>query len=224
MATIATLTIGQAPRVDIIPVLEKFIPTDAMAHFGVLDGLTDAEVARDYAPAAGEKVLVSRLKSGMEARLGDSKIEAGLLRKIKAIEEQGFAVIMLLCTGEFHSLKTKHAMLIEPDRVIPAALSSIMGDKQLGILVPAEEQIKEQLSKWHALSKTPVCAAASPYSGTEQDVIKAGLAVKSMGADAIILDCMGYNMQHLNWLTAALDIPVILSNRFMAAIVGQFVK
>ena len=188
-----------------------------------MGGLTDEQVEKGFLASPGEKVLVSRRKSGKEAKLGDTKIEAGLQVKIDRLNEQGYQIIMLLCTGEFHSLSSEKAMLIEPDRVIPAALAEIVANKQLGVIVPAEEQIKEQLSKWKQLRKPPVCTAASPYSASEQEVIKAGQEVQAMGADVVILDCIGYNETHLKWLQGALDIPVLLSNRFIAGIVGQFI-
>ena len=44
-------------------------------------------------------VLVSRLQSGEQVRLAASKVEQGLQRKISALEQAGYATILLLCTA-----------------------------------------------------------------------------------------------------------------------------
>lgn len=67
--SLVTLTIGQSPRSDILPLLQEHLPADAVAHAGLLDGLTLAEVEQLYAPAPGDKVLVSRMSSGEQVRL-----------------------------------------------------------------------------------------------------------------------------------------------------------
>ena len=220
---IATLTIGQAPRVDMLPLLEKYLPAGDMEHFGVLDGLTYDEVKAQFGPGDGDKILVSRMKDGAEARLGSSKIEAGLQRKIDKLGAEGYKVIMLLCTGEFHKLKSDRALLIEPDRVIPVTVNAMIADRQLGIMVPAEEQIVEQEAKWHMLRRKPVCDFASPYTGSDDELISAAKRLQEAGAEFIVLDCMGYNEKHTVVIEKAVTVPVLLSNRLMARIVAEFI-
>ena len=55
-ASLITLTIGQSPRSDILPLLQAHLPAEQVAHAGLLDGLSLTEVAQFYAPAPGEKV------------------------------------------------------------------------------------------------------------------------------------------------------------------------
>ena len=55
---IGTLTIGQAPRSDITPILEAALPPHVEClHAGVLDGLDDAAVAARFAPQPGDALL-----------------------------------------------------------------------------------------------------------------------------------------------------------------------
>lgn len=83
---LVTLTIGQSPRSDILPLLRQHLPDALTDHAGLLDGLSAAEIAARFAPAAGDRVLVSRLQSGEQVRLAASKVEQGLQRKISALE------------------------------------------------------------------------------------------------------------------------------------------
>ncbi|MGH7094118.1 MAG: AroM family protein, partial [Stellaceae bacterium] len=59
--TLGTLTIGQAPRADVVPIIDRHVPARVRRiHRGVLDGLSDAEIDRRYCAAPGEAALVTR--------------------------------------------------------------------------------------------------------------------------------------------------------------------
>src|SRR5260370_1243167 len=62
---LGTLTIGQAPRPDVVPIIDRHVAADVRRiHRGVLDGLTHAEIAARYRPATGEAVLGPRPPEG----------------------------------------------------------------------------------------------------------------------------------------------------------------
>ncbi|BAN98593.1 hypothetical protein E05_38270 [Plautia stali symbiont] len=124
-------------------------------------------------------MLVSRMSSGEQVRLAAATVEQGLQRKITALEQQGYDTILLLCTGEFGTLKTTSALLLEPDRIIPPLVSAIVQAHKIGIVVPVEEQIAEQASKWRNLQSTPCFAVASPYLAQQSELIEAGLLCRS---------------------------------------------
>ena len=73
--SLVTLTIGQSPRSDIMPLLTEFLPGEQTDHVGLLDGLSEAEIAARYAPDAQDGVLVSRLQNGAQVRLATAKVE-----------------------------------------------------------------------------------------------------------------------------------------------------
>jgi protein AroM len=46
---LGTLTIGQAPRPDVVPIIDAHVPAHVRReHKGVLDGLDHDEIARRY--------------------------------------------------------------------------------------------------------------------------------------------------------------------------------
>ena len=64
-AKLGTITIGQAPRPDITPILERHLPpATACVHAGLLDGLARDEIEQRYAPRAGQATLITRLLDG----------------------------------------------------------------------------------------------------------------------------------------------------------------
>ncbi|KNH30411.1 AroM family protein [Pantoea vagans] len=219
---LVTLTIGQSPRSDILPLLRQHLPDALTDHAGLLDGLSAAEIAARFAPAAGDRVLVSRLQSGEQVRLAASKVEQGLQCKISALEQAGYATILLLCTGEFIRLRTQRALLLEPDRLIPPLICAMVQQQQrVGIVVPVEEQIVEQAGKWQQLPAQPCFAVASPYQGDQATFADAANSLKAQGAALVVLDCMGYHQQHRIGLQQRLGVPVLLSNQLVARLAAE---
>jgi protein AroM len=132
-------------------------------------------------------------------------------------------VILLLCTGTFDGLVCDKAWLVEPDHIIPAMVAGLIEHRQLGIIVPIAGQIESECGKWRALARAPIFATASPYTAPPEAVGEAGRALKSEGAAAILLDCIGFTERHRGAL-ADLDLPVILSNAVVAKAVGELLE
>ncbi|AHG21380.1 hypothetical protein Z042_18545 [Chania multitudinisentens RB-25] len=222
-ASLATLTIGQAPRSDIMPLLNTYLPAEKMMHVGLLDGLTAAQIVERYGPQNVQKVLVSRLQDGTQVSLAAEQVEQGLQQKINELEAAGCEVILLLCTGEFSQLHAERALLLEPNRIIPPLISAIVSDHRVGIVVPIEEQIAAQVSKWQLLATPPCFAVASPYLADDATLMRAARVLQQQGAEVVVLDCIGYHQQHRDFLQAQLEIPVLLSNVLVAKLAAELI-
>jgi protein AroM len=221
---LGTLTIGQAPRPDVTPILDRYIPSSVRRiHRGLLDGLTSNEIADAYAAKAGEAVLVTRLSDGSSVQLSAHKVHCALQGRLDALEADGCNIVLLLCTGAFAGLRLRRGFLLEPDRIIPPAVAGLARDRQFGIIVPVASQITSEGDKWQALEHPPVFAAASPYTDTMDTVAAAGVSLARRGAEALLLDCIGFIEAHRRQLAHACGLPVLLSNALMAKIVGEMV-
>jgi protein AroM len=53
--------------------------------------------------------------------------------------------------------------LIEPQRIIPPLVASIVDGHQVGVIVPIPELMEQQQRKWSVLEKTPFYTLAHPY-------------------------------------------------------------
>ena len=61
MKKIGAITVGQSPRVDLIPEIQPILGDSVeIIQAGALDGLSKEEIAK-FVPRPGENVLVSRL-------------------------------------------------------------------------------------------------------------------------------------------------------------------
>jgi protein AroM len=223
-AILGTLTIGQAPRPDIGPILEAALPPGArVIHAGVLDGLGRAEIDARYAPRAGKAMLVTRLLDGSSVRLDKAAVRAALDGKLRELEDQGCSVVLILCTGEFQGLALSRAWLVEPDRIVPPAAAAIAGERQVGILVPLAEQAESEAGKFSGLARPPICAAASPYEPGLAHIREAAIALRNRGAEILLMDCMGFVEAHRAAAREASGLPVLLSNALMAKLTAELI-
>lgn len=221
---LGTVTIGQAPRADITPILQAALPPGTrQRHAGVLDGLSREQIAQRYAPRPGEPMLVSRLLDGSSVILDKAAVSVTLKEKLAQLEAQGCTVILILCTGEFHGLASQRAWLVEPDRIVPPAAAALAGDRQVGIIVPLAEQALTEADKFSVLARAPLCAAASPYDDALPTLEDAARQLREQGAQMLLLDCMGFVEEHRAAARRATGLPVLLSNALIAKLTAELV-
>jgi protein AroM len=219
---LGTLTIGQAPRSDIAPILRQHTPTGLrIMERGLLDGLSDDEIRSHYGAEDGKPVLLTRLLDGRSVQLSASKVRDGIQEKLVSLEAEGCDVILLLCTGQFHGLHCDRAWLLEPDRILPPAVAALIQDRQLGVIVPLHSQMHSESGKWTALPRMPMFAAASPYNDPSAKLRSAGQSLKQRGVHALLLDCIGFDEDHRREVANVTGLPVILSNAIMAKLVAE---
>ena len=223
MSKLGTLTIGQAPRADITPILDAVLDAGLpRRHAGVLDGLGRAEIERDFAAEPGEPVLITKLLDGSAVVIDRARTEQAAQRKLALLEADGCSTILMLCTGHFERLATRSARLVEPDRILPPAVAALTQGAQLGIVVPLAEQIASEAGKWAPLARKPLYAAASPYGGGGASVAEAARELAGRGAQILLMDCMGFVERHRREAAEA-GLPVILSNSLIAKLVSEIV-
>ncbi len=104
---------------------------------------------------------------------------------IEVLDNQGYDVILLMSTQRFSGLRARNAMLLEPDRIIPPLVASIVDGHQVGIILPVPELMPAQARKWQVLENPPLYSLANPFYGTEEELIGAGRDLLSQGADVL---------------------------------------
>lgn len=221
MSKLGTLTIGQAPRADITPILDDVLDARLpRRHAGVLDGLSRAEIERGFAAEAGKPVLITKLLDGSAVIIDRARTERAAQSKLAMLEAEGCTTILMLCTGHFESLRTQTARLIEPDRILPPTVAALVQGAQLGIIVPLAEQIASEAGKWAPLGRAPLYAAASPYNGGGASVSEAARDLARRGAQILLMDCMDFVERHRREAREA-GLPVILSNSLIAKLISE---
>ena len=217
----AILTIGVVPLAGVLPLLTEHIREEQIAHISLLGEMTRDDVMAEYAVGDGEQGLLTLLSDNQLVMVSRQKIERDVRSVIAMLDRQHFDVILLLSSEQLTGFTTHHAILLEPQRIIPPLVASIVDGHQVGVIVPVEEVLPMQQQKWLSLENAPYYALANPFTGSDSELLTAGKALLEQGADVLVLDCLGYYQHHRDVLQKALDVPVLLSNVLVSRLAAE---
>ncbi len=219
-ASLAILTIGVVPMSEVLPLLTEYIDEQHITHHSLLGKMSREDVMADYAVEPGDDPLLTLLNDNQIAHVSRQKVERDLQSVVEVLDNQGYDVIILMSTAAIKSMAARNSILLEPLRIIPPLVASIVDGHQVGVIVPVAELLAAQ-KKWQVLQMPPVYSLANPVHGSEQQLIDAGQALLDQGADVIMLDCLGFHQRHRDILQQALDVPVLLSNVLIARLASE---
>ncbi|EBV4794358.1 AroM family protein [Salmonella enterica subsp. enterica serovar Montevideo] len=220
-ASLAILTIGVVPMSEVLPLLTEYIDEQHITHHSLLGKMSREDVMADYAVEPGDDPLLTLLNDNQIAHVSRQKVEQDLQSVVEVLDNQGYDVIILMSTAAIKSMAARNSILLEPLRIIPPLVASIVDGHQVGVIVPVAELLAAQEKKWQVLQMPPVYSLANPVHGSEQQLIDAGQALLDQGADVIMLDCLGFHQRHRDILQQALDVPVLLSNVLIARLASE---
>lgn len=217
----AILTIGVVPVAEMLPLLTEHIREDQITHISLLGKMAREKVMQEYAVESGEETLLTLLSDNQIAQVSRQKVERDLRSAIAMLDKQNYDLILLMSTHPFRGFAANNAILLEPQRIIPPLVASIVDGHQVGVIVPVEEILPLQQEKWQVLENTPLYAISNPVSGSKDDLLAAARELIAQGADVLMLDCLCYHQQHRDVLQKALDIPVLLSNVLVSRLAAE---
>ncbi len=220
-ASLAILTIGIVPLQEVLPLLTEYIDEKNISHHSLLGNLSREKVMAEYAPQAGEETILTLLNDNQLAQVSRRKIERDLQSVVEVLDNQGYDVILLMSTAAIRGMTVRNTIFLEPLRILPPLVSSIVEGHQVGVIVPVEELLEAQAQKWQILQKTPLFSLGDPVHDSEQKIIEAGKELLANGADVIMLDRLGFNQRHRDLLQKQLDVPVLLSNVLIARLAAE---
>lgn len=125
------VTIGQAPRTDIVPEMAGILDDVAVIEHGALDGLDHAAVAA-LAPEPGDEVLITRLRDGSTARITRHAAQSGVERAIARAEADGVDATLVICTGSFGAMAHTRPVLLAEDLLVHGVAGPAAGRTEIG--------------------------------------------------------------------------------------------
>ncbi|STI19417.1 putative chorismate biosynthesis protein [Escherichia coli] len=140
-ASLAILTIGIVPMQEVLPLLTEYIDEDNISHHNLLGKLSREEVMAEYAPEAGEDTILTLLNDNQLAHVSRRKVERDLQGVVEVLDNRGYDVIILMSTANISSMTARNTIFLEPSRILPPLVSSIVEDHQVGVIVPVEEML-----------------------------------------------------------------------------------
>jgi len=218
---VGLITIGQSPRVDVVPDMAKVIgPGVEIREAGALDGLDRAQIDA-LAPGAGDEILVTRLCDGSPVFVAKRHVTARVRAKVTELERGGATLPAFLCTGAF-SRPAASRPLIEPQPVLLGVLRGMSWPGRLGVLTPSLPHVPQTDRRWRTDGFDPVVVPLSPYE--EEDpaaVARAAESLREAGAGLVVMDCMGFRRKTRDELQSLTGAPVLLANLLVARVIAE---
>lgn len=222
MKKVATITIGQSPRVDLVPEILKYMGDNIeIVEYGILDSYTYEKAYNILRPSEGDNVLVSRMRDGKQIRMKEQLVYELVQRCIYSIESEGINTIFILCTGKFPEFEHK-GLLIEPFSLLHSIVNNVAKGK-IGVIIPDGSQIDQSLKYWEESGNEISIKAISPYKDFYDNVEKEALQLKEEDVPLIVLDCMGYSLEMKDKVKQITGKPVLLPRIVMAKLLEELV-
>jgi len=218
------VTIGQAPRVDVVPDIAAVLGDGVhIVEVGALDGLTRKE-ATSLAPRPGNTALASRMADGTAIALGKENILDLVQGAVTRVAELGATCILMLCTGKFPTFRSR-IPIYTPDRLLHGVVDGLVhSGKRLGVLCPMPEQVAYAPTKWKGEGRDVVAVSASPYYGDVRFIAEARQLLDH-APDIVLMDCMGYRRTHKKMVVQLSGgRPVILANTAAVRLLAEILE
>ncbi|OFX27846.1 MAG: hypothetical protein A2Z07_01785 [Armatimonadetes bacterium RBG_16_67_12] len=223
MNSIAMITVGQAPRDDLVPYMEQvFSRKVSIWQAGVLDGLS-REAMASLAPDAGEVGIVARLLDGSNTLLSHKKILPRVQALVDRAVAQGAGLIVILCGADWSALRSP-TLIVNPGKVFPAIVTALASGWRLGVIKPSAGQIEQARKQFADRGIEAVVTAASPYTGEQRlrDVRAAAEQLKVAGVDLVWMTCVGMDEVMRSIVREVTGRPVILARTILARVIDEF--
>lgn len=222
MKSVAIISIGQTPRVDLTPDLEQVFSKDVkLVEYGALDNYSFDEIEKNFKVSQNDEILVSRMRDGRQVKFTDSFIIPKIQKCILEAEKTCDATI-LACTGVFP--KFKHSKLfIEPQEIIHGIVEKLSDGQTIGVCVPNINQVEQAYKFWGESSVSVKVVNASPYEQAEDVKNIVSEAFSNEEVLLICLDCIGYSKKMKDDIQKIMDIPVLLPRTMIASILNDLI-
>jgi len=212
---IGMITIGQSPRVDIVPEMSEILgPEVEIVEAGALDGLSLEEVKRFY-PKRGDYILCTRMADGTEVVVAKRFIQPRVQRCIDLLTERGAEILLFLCTGSFPEFSSKR-LFIESQKILDHFILALQAGKgRMGLLIPLSDQIEQAGRKYQKLKGEMIIRAASPYA-KKDEVSLTAKELKKADPFVIVMHCMGYTQAMKERVREITGKPTVLARSIVA--------
>lgn len=140
MPRVAIVTLGQTPRIDVVPELCSLAerPMEAL-EFGVLDGV-EPDVLRRIAPGPGEPALLSRLRNGSDIVMSIDWTSDRMQEIYSEIAAQDVDLVVLM-SSLLGSVPAPARTTIFSDRVVARTIETFAdAGLHVGILLSLDSQ------------------------------------------------------------------------------------
>lgn len=217
-------TIGQTPRIDVVPAMERILgPEVKTIQAGALDGLTSDEI-RALAPATGEQPIITRLRDGSSTLLSHKAILPRMQGCVDDLTAQGAAFVVMLCGADWSEVRSDR-LIVNPGKLFPNTITALAAGRRLGIIKPDAGQVEGETRRYTNLGIEAHVTSASPYLGDKRiDAAReAAHYLRERQVDLVWMTCVGMDELMREAVQDEIQRPVILAQALLGRLVAELV-
>lgn len=222
MERIGMVTVGQAPRDDLVPFMTPLFTRHVdVLQAGALDGLDRAAIAA-LAPPPGEAGIAARLLDGSEALVSHANLLPRVQRCADRLRADGAEMLVILCGADWSALRSD-VLVVNPGLVFPAIVSALAAGRRLGVIKPVAAQVEGARRQFADRGIDAVVTSASPYTGRRrlEDARRAAAELQRAGVDLVWMTCVGMDEAMREVVTETTGKPAILARSILARVIDE---
>ncbi len=221
--TIATITIGQTPRTDVVPAMRRILPDDLrIVEYGALDGLSKKEIEA-YAARPEDVGIVTRLRDDSSVLLSHELILPKMQELVDmAVVRDDAELIIILCGADWSRLESER-LIVNPGQLFPATVGALAAGRKLGIIKPDAGQVDRERERYTERGINAAVTSASPYAGPDRLRLarEAGEYLRAEQCELVWMTCVGMDEAMRSTVADVTGVPVILAQSLLARLVGE---
>ncbi len=224
MHRIGMSTIGQSPRVDLVPYMkEVFTKPVEVLEKGCLDNLSREEIA-SFAPEAGEVGIVARLSDGSSTLLSHVKILPKMQQVVNDLLGQGCEFVVVLCGADWSAIQAPR-LVVNPGKVFPAIISSLAAGRRLGIIKPSAGQVEKERERYLQMGIDAVVTSANPYGGAArlEAAREAANYLKAQDVDMVWMTCVGMDAAMRGVVEDVVGKPIVFARTMLSRVIDELI-
>lgn len=209
---IAVVTMGQAPRPDVLGELRTILGDLSYTEFGVLDEVSQEQIAR-MVPRPGEPRFFTRLRDGSHVILEADAIATRIGALVERIDGQDFDLLILAMTGIRNRLATR-TPLIHGQFAVEAWVAALTtGNSRIGTIFPLAGQgtLLSELGYGTVLQSSHATIGGSHATHLDDAIGRVA------GADLIIMNSVGYTEEMAEQVARESGKPVVTACLIVAS-------
>jgi DNA-binding CsgD family transcriptional regulator len=212
---VASITLGQTPRADLVPDILAHLPMALeVQEFGALDGLSEADISA-LAPRATESCLITRLSDGRNVIVSRQRMAERLENICRMIDATRFDLLIVLTTGLFRDFESA-CPTVNAQRAMDASIAAMAATGQtVGVVYPLLRQVNEN-THW----QVPGCDLRYSHAASGSSADMQRVALELSGCDLVVLNSVGYVEADRLALATLTHRPVILARRVVSGAIS----
>ena len=209
---IAVITMGHAPRPDVMREIAPLLGEAEYDEFGALDNDPESMIA-SMAPRGDELSYLTQLRDGrhviVEADFVTSRTEA----LVAELDARNYDLLILAMTGMRARLATRTPLIHGQDTLDAWISALVASNSRIGIIFPlASQQSAASESDYGTMLKSSLATIAGSQSSDLTQAID-----RVSGADLIVMNSVGYTGEMARQVARTSGKPVVTACRIFGS-------